>query len=113
MSQAEETRLDLTLICAEKDIPEEGALLTRTVKGKRVVLCRSKRSETGIVAFNSRCPHMNGPLAYGRVVDGQVICPWHFFRFDIVTGETIACESMMRLEVYGVRVDGGNVYVEL
>jgi nitrite reductase (NADH) small subunit len=105
--------LGLTLICAEKDIPEEGSLLTRTVKGKRVVLSRSKRSETGIVAFNNRCPHMSGPLSYGRVVDGQVICPWHFFRFDTVTGETIACESMMKLEVYRVKVDGGNVYVEL
>jgi nitrite reductase/ring-hydroxylating ferredoxin subunit len=101
------------LICAEKEIPEEGALLTRTVKGKRVVLSRSKRTETGIVAFNSRCPHMNGPLGYGRVVDGQVICPWHFFRFDTVTGETIACESMMKLEVYRVMVDGGNVYLEI
>jgi nitrite reductase/ring-hydroxylating ferredoxin subunit len=113
VSQVEETKLDLALICAENDVPEEGALLTRTVKGKRVVLSRSKRSETGIVAFNNRCPHMSGPLGYGRVVDGQVICPWHFFRFDTVTGETIACESMMKLEVYRVKVIGGNVYVEL
>jgi nitrite reductase (NADH) small subunit len=25
----------------------------------------------------SRCPHRGGPLRFGRVEDGNIVCPWH------------------------------------
>ncbi|MDL5158506.1 Rieske (2Fe-2S) protein [Actinomycetospora termitidis] len=33
------------------------------------------------------CPHRGGPLVEGRVRDGEVRCPWHWYRFDLDTGE--------------------------
>lgn len=113
MLQVEEEKSELALICAEKDVPSDGAVMTAFVRGKRIALSRNSGVQSGVVAFDARCPHMRGPLGHGRVVDGKVICPWHFFQFDAKTGETVGCDSIMRLGVYPVKVVDGNVYVEL
>ena len=113
MSQIEEAKSGLALICAEKDVPKDGTVITRTLRGGPIALSRSGRRDGAIVAFDGRCPHMKGPFRYGRVVNGEVICPWHFFRFDTETGETVGCNSLMKLEVYRVDIVDGNVYVEL
>ncbi|MBI3770812.1 MAG: Rieske (2Fe-2S) protein [Deltaproteobacteria bacterium] len=39
-----------------------------------------------IVAHTTVCPHRGGPLAATAVEAGRVTCPWHGYRFDIVTG---------------------------
>jgi nitrite reductase (NADH) small subunit len=35
---------------------------------------------------DAACPHNGGPLAKGIVRDGSIICPWHWYRFDLQTG---------------------------
>jgi phenylpropionate dioxygenase-like ring-hydroxylating dioxygenase large terminal subunit len=37
--------------------------------------------------YSSVCPHMGGPLDSGQIANGEVICPWHRFRFDLSTGQ--------------------------
>jgi nitrite reductase/ring-hydroxylating ferredoxin subunit len=32
------------------------------------------------------CPHWLGPLDAAPVVDGELRCPWHGYRFDVITG---------------------------
>ena len=32
---------------------------------------------------DAHCPHRRGPLIEGRVRDGEVRCPWHWYRFDL------------------------------
>jgi nitrite reductase/ring-hydroxylating ferredoxin subunit len=62
------------------------------------------------VAILNECPHMGGPLAQGRVnlARGEIICPWHFFRFSLATGESITnpalAASFLSTEVAGDRV---------
>jgi nitrite reductase/ring-hydroxylating ferredoxin subunit len=34
------------------------------------------------------CPHSRGPLDEGEIVDGEVTCPWHGYRFDLKTGRS-------------------------
>lgn len=113
MSQLDETASTLALICAEEDVPVDGGVLARVVRGKSIALSRNKNSQAGIVAFAAQCPHMRAPLRYGRVVDGEIICPWHFFRFDTETGSAVQCESIMKLDIYPVQISDGNVYVEI
>jgi nitrite reductase/ring-hydroxylating ferredoxin subunit len=113
MSQIEEAKSALALICGEADVPKDGTVVTRLLGGKTIALSRSNGREKEIVAFSNRCPHMSAPLRFGRVVNGEIICPWHFFRFDTETGKTVGCESIMKLEVYRVEVVDGNVYVGL
>ena len=42
--------------------------------------------EGGFRVTDAECPHNRGPLAQGRI-DGQtLVCPWHWYRFDLDTG---------------------------
>ena len=34
------------------------------------------------------CPHTLGPLDDSQVIDGKVTCPWHGYRFDLVSGRS-------------------------
>jgi nitrite reductase/ring-hydroxylating ferredoxin subunit len=37
---------------------------------------------------DAACPHNQGPLDQGWVREGRtVVCPWHWYRFDLDTGE--------------------------
>ena len=40
-----------------------------------------------LIAYATTCPHMLGPLQDASVEHGQVTCPWHGYRFDIITRE--------------------------
>ena len=42
--------------------------------------------EGEIVAHSSVCPHWLGPLDEAPVVDGEIRCPWHGYRFDVASG---------------------------
>lgn len=44
-----------------------------------------------VLASDSFCPHMLGPLFQGTIAYGQVTCPWHGWRFDLRTGQR--CDS--------------------
>ena len=35
-----------------------------------------------VAVLEDRCPHRNAPLSAGRIVEGQIECPYHGWRFD-------------------------------
>jgi len=39
------------------------------------------------IAHSSVCPHLLGPLAEGKIVDGRIVCPWHGYAFALDNGE--------------------------
>jgi nitrite reductase (NADH) small subunit len=43
-----------------------------------------------VVVTDGACPHKGGPLAEGVLRDGAVVCPWHWYTFDLATG---ACRT--------------------
>ena len=74
----------------------------------------ARLAESGeIVAFKPSCPHARGPLADGRVKGNEIVCPWHFFRFDLRTGKAARGESILQLTRYPVRVEGGQILVDV
>jgi nitrite reductase/ring-hydroxylating ferredoxin subunit len=46
--------------------------------------------EGELLAHAALCPHWLGPLDEGVVLDGQVVCPWHGYRFDLRSGRCAA-----------------------
>ncbi|MEA2024599.1 MAG: thiamine pyrophosphate-binding protein [Actinomycetota bacterium] len=54
-----------------------------TAGGRSVCLART---EAGLSALDNRCPHQGGPLGEGTIEDGWLICPWHGYEYDPVTG---------------------------
>jgi nitrite reductase (NADH) small subunit len=52
------------------------------------------------------CPHKGGPLAEGLIRDGAVVCPWHWYTFDLhtlrcSTGDSAAMRSHRVEQVHG------------
>lgn len=43
-----------------------------------------------LVAHSTVCPHRLGPLSDAPVRDGVIECPWHGYRFDIVTRQCVS-----------------------
>ena len=59
------------------------------------------------------CPHNAGPLEQGWVRDGTtLVCPWHWYRFDLRTGECLTSEDH-RLGRYPVVVEGGEYFADV
>ena len=62
--------------------------------------------------IDDACPHNGGRLSEGVLRDGSIMCPWHFYTFDLATG---ACKTTDRYRVHQhpvVEVDG-ELYVEV
>ena len=74
-----------------------------------LVLCRV---ENHVYAVDGLCPHSGGPLGQGALHGRMLVCPWHAWEFDCITGEhdrNPAC----RLKTYPVTIRNGDVLVEL
>ena len=81
----------------------------RPVKAKvginQLVLVREGGS---ILAVHDTCAHAGGPLHEGRLVDGQIECPWHSSRYRMENGDVTQGPSVYDQPAYEVRVrDGG------
>jgi thiamine pyrophosphate-dependent acetolactate synthase large subunit-like protein/nitrite reductase/ring-hydroxylating ferredoxin subunit len=56
-----------------------------TVVAAGRALCLT-RTAAGYGALDNHCPHQGGPLGDGQIADGYVICPWHAYEYDPITG---------------------------
>lgn len=59
------------------------------------------------------CPHNGGPLVEGTIRDERtLVCPWHWFRYDLATGD---CKNLDRyhLATYRVREQDGELFAEV
>jgi len=63
-------------------------------------------------AIGNACCHHGGPLAEGELTGTIVACPWHGWRFDVVTGSTLR-NAEIGVPTYRVEVRGDEVFVEL
>jgi nitrite reductase/ring-hydroxylating ferredoxin subunit len=45
--------------------------------------------DDGVACLEAFCPHLAGPLFQGSVARDAVTCPWHFWRYDLRTGERV------------------------
>jgi nitrite reductase (NADH) small subunit len=63
-------------------------------------------------AMDNVCPHRGGPLGQGMVEGGKVVCPWHGWAWDATTGAAEQ-DSRMKVAVYPLKIDNGDVLVEI
>lgn len=62
----------------------EDRVTTVVAAGRAVCLTRTA---AGYGALDNHCPHQGGPLGDGQILDGYVICPWHAYEYDPVSGK--------------------------
>lgn len=85
-----------------------GEMKLVTVDGAEIVVANVNG---GFCAFGNLCPHEEGPLVEGELDGDSVICPWHFTRFDVRTGEALEGLTDEPIPVYEVRVEADDVQV--
>ncbi|HEY5165833.1 MAG TPA: Rieske 2Fe-2S domain-containing protein, partial [Acidimicrobiia bacterium] len=65
--------------------------------------------------IGDRCSHADYALSEGDVWtdEREIECPKHGSTFSLLTGEPLSLPATKPVPVFGVRVDGDDVYVEL
>jgi 3-phenylpropionate/trans-cinnamate dioxygenase ferredoxin subunit len=64
-------------------------------------------------AIEDVCTHDGGPLGEGRLDGCELICPRHGARFDVRSGAATRMPAIEPAPAYAVRVDNGDVFVEV
>jgi 3-phenylpropionate/trans-cinnamate dioxygenase ferredoxin subunit len=102
----------------------DGAMKEVTVQGRPILLARVGDR---YYAADSRCPHMGGILAQGKLEGTIVTCPRHGSQFDLTDGHVVrwlkgsglisaigkALKSPRPLTVYPVKVEKDDILVEV
>jgi nitrite reductase/ring-hydroxylating ferredoxin subunit/uncharacterized membrane protein len=81
------------------------------VEGTKVPLVLYKRGSS-VLAISATCTHAGGPLAEGKLVDGDCVeCPWHGSQFNLTDGRVCQGPATVAAHVFETRVNNGNVEV--
>ena len=59
---------------------ESGRVIGRDFLGTRVILYRDGTGKA--VVQGAYCPHLGADLSVGEVIDGQIRCAYHHWKFD-------------------------------
>ena len=92
------------------DLPED-ALKRVEVDGTPI--CLAHTDDGSWYAINDICSHEEFELSEGELWGTSVECPQHGSRFDLRTGEPNMLPAVEPVPVYPVKVENGEVYVDL
>ena len=87
-----------------------GQLKLVELDGTRIVLARVGDR---VYACGDTCAHQGGPLSEGKLSGSRLACPWHGWMYDVRTGECVMPKRGGRVASYQVRVEAGDVWVEV
>lgn len=71
-----------------------------------------KQKDGTFIATEVGCKHQNADLTQGRLDGDVVTCPWHGWRYNLITGECL-WGSPTCLRRHGIKIDGNDIYVSL
>jgi nitrite reductase (NADH) small subunit len=86
---------------------EVGSCKTVEVNGKVIALFNVGGK---VFALDNTCLHQGGPLGEGLLEGEIVTCPWHFWEFNVRTGEKVGDPSV-RVATYPVQIEGDGIKV--
>ncbi len=91
-----------------EDIPEDGGLAVEA-GGLELALFRHGDS---VACLEDSCPHRGAGLSEGRVRDGEVVCPWHGWRFGLADGECSTLPGSMPAKTFPIWIENGVVFLQ-
>ena len=71
------------------------------------------RIDNDVYVIGDLCSHAEASLSEGELFDDEVECPRHGSEFNVRTGEPGSFPATRPVPTYNVRVEGGDVLVEL
>lgn len=99
-----------------RELESKGGANEITLHEKRIALSYHNGKFGAIYAL---CNHMGGPLVKGRMKDGNLECPWHYWQFDHQTGEAKnrghepLASSGGSLPSYPLKLEGDELLINL
>ena len=64
-------------------------------------------------ATSNICTHEGAKLHEGKLINNELICPWHAAKWDVTTGRMIRFpEKLKPLRKFNVIVENDNLYIE-
>jgi nitrite reductase (NADH) small subunit len=96
-------------LAAESDLPPSNEAKEFPCGEKIICIANVNGSYS---AMDNVCPHRGGPLGQGMIENGKVVCPWHAWAWDPKTGAT-EFDSSMKVQIYPMKVENGDVMVEM
>ena len=96
-------------LCGLSETPQEGTVMEAEAQGVAVCLANVGGE---LRALDNWCPHRRAPLGQGWVGGTTVVCPWHSWCFDLVSGVALPPDQG-RVDVFPVRVEGDDVLIDL
>ncbi|HVZ13840.1 MAG TPA: non-heme iron oxygenase ferredoxin subunit [Bauldia sp.] len=97
-------------VCAVEDL-QPGRIMRLDIKDKTYAVVRV--ADGTYYALDGYCTHERTLLTDGLVTGFDLECPAHFGAFDVRTGEAVMPPACVDLRSYPVRIDAGEVFVEL
>jgi 3-phenylpropionate/trans-cinnamate dioxygenase ferredoxin subunit len=92
-----------------EDIPPERVKVIE-VGEERIAVCNV---DGRYCAIADVCTHDGGPLDQGELFGNEIECPRHGARFDVCTGKALTLPAVLPVKTYPVRVDDGEIQVEV
>ncbi len=97
-------------VCVTSDIDENDLIRWDHDDGRSFAIYNT---EKGFFATDGMCTHEYEYLEEGLVVGMVIECPMHGGRFDISTGKALSAPVCEDLVTYPVKVEDGQVYIQL
>jgi len=80
------------------------------IDGRRIAIFNV---EGEFLVTDDTCTHEEASLANGFLEDHLIECPLHGSQFDLRTGEVISLPAVLPVMTYPVKVEGGEISVEV
>lgn len=93
-------------ICSAAEVPGEGVKLITLSEREFAIIAHDGK----YYAVENFCPHKGGPLGLGQVKNGTITCPWHRFRFELESGNSVT-NPAMRATIHRIVVERGDLLV--
>jgi len=100
-----------------KEIESNGGLKEISFEGKKIVLTYYQNK---FGALNNKCNHMGGPLSKGKLKNGCIVCPWHYWQFNHATGESLSVEASKHytssagsVPHFPIKIEGDSLFIDL
>jgi len=98
---------DFVPVLPDADLPENQ--LTRVeANGVKILLIRQ---DGEIRALGELCSHLGGPLADGKLEGDCVVCPWHYSKFALSSGEVVDGPATFPQPRFETRIRDGRIEV--
>jgi len=95
-------------VCRADEIADGSAL---QIKGDRPIAVFHVGDE--FFATDDTCTHAKFSLSEGYIEGDEVVCALHEARFCLRTGRVLTPPATVALRTYPVRIEGGEVFIEV